>query len=112
MDAQLTRKIDVLPLSFTTATTLTALTSSVIPYGNYSGGTVEITASAGSPTTLTWYTSADNITWVAAYDGNNTALQSTVNKNQSCPIPTQLFGAKFICASVDVACTGRVSLKG
>ena len=112
----LQRKVDVLQIVISNSapsSNAAPVGTTVIPYGNYSGGTLSVIT--GSLTTINWYTSAlNNGDWVAAYDGSGNQVQSTIAAGESVPVPTSLFGAKFIAgvAASSSASVAYVTLKG
>jgi hypothetical protein len=81
--------------------TLTAslATTPDIGYADFAGGMVHV-PTGSSITSLTWYTSHDGTTYIAAQDSTGVAVTQTVAAAKSYPIPDALFGAgKLKCVA-------------
>jgi hypothetical protein len=92
--------------------TATLATCQAIPYGSASAGTVHVPAGS-SLTLLTWYSSADGVTYQPLQDGSAsaTAITSTVSAAMACKIPVDCFGSAFLKAVGNTTGTVDLSIK-
>jgi hypothetical protein len=105
------RRESNVPSSVTVDTSGNIANCTVISYGDWAGGSVDVPA-ASSLTTLTWYKcSTRSGTYLPAYDGLGNAVTSAVGASESVPIPNTLFGAQYLKIVGNAAGTVTVSLK-
>ena len=94
------------PLALNTATGTTA----EIQYKKAAGGMIHI-PTGSSITSLTWHTSHDGTTYVAAQDSEGAAVTQTVAAAKSYPIPDALYGAPYLKAVSNASGNVHVTLK-
>jgi hypothetical protein len=85
--------------------------STAISYGDFEKGMVSIPAGSGL-TTLTWHASgSEGGTYLPAQNASGAAITQTVSASKVYPIPSDLFGARFLKITGNAAGVVGVTLK-
>jgi len=82
-----------------------------IPYGSFEAGEIHV-PSGSSLTSLTWHSSHDGTTYVAAQDAAGSPVAQTVAAGKAYPMPAALAGCKWLKAVGNADGTVHLTLKG